>query len=113
MNTEQMKDILLTQYEKISTPKDLVERELLHKIREFEKTPFIIIISGVRRCGKSCLLNQIWSEKAILSILMMNVLSTLQSVISKCYMKYWLNCLEKKTLSVSMKYRIYRAGNDL
>ena len=59
MNKEQLRDILLLQNEKITTDEFLIERELLKKITEFENTPFVIIISGVRRCGKSTLLKQI------------------------------------------------------
>lgn len=59
MNKEQLRDILLLQNEKITEEEFLIERELLKKIAEFEDTPFVIIISGVRRCGKSTLLKQI------------------------------------------------------
>jgi len=59
MNREQLRDILLLQNEKITEEEFLIERELLKKINEFEDTPFVIIISGIRRCGKSTLLKQI------------------------------------------------------
>lgn len=60
MERETLRDILLKQNESIkeeSTP-----RTLLKQIDRHKNTPFIVIISGVRRCGKSTLLNQIRTE---------------------------------------------------
>ncbi len=52
-----LKDILLMQDTQIKD--ETIQRTLLKRVNEFKNTPFVIIISGVRRCGKSTLLNQI------------------------------------------------------
>ena len=57
MEREALKDILLIQ-DKVKKER-IVERELMVRIKELADTPFVIIISGVRRCGKSTLLNEI------------------------------------------------------
>lgn len=36
-----------------------IQRSLMKKIAEYGKSPFVIIISGIRRCGKSTLMNRI------------------------------------------------------
>jgi len=41
----------------------IVKRTIFSKLEELSKTPFIIIISGVRRCGKSTILQEIRSDK--------------------------------------------------
>jgi predicted AAA+ superfamily ATPase len=61
MDREILKQVLLEQNPGITNPHD-VPRELRSAIRRYEKTPFIIILSGIRRCGKSTLLHQIRSE---------------------------------------------------
>ncbi len=60
MEKETLKDILLLQNKR--KKEESIPRTLLKKIEEYKKTPFIIIISGVRRCGKSTLLNQIHTD---------------------------------------------------
>lgn len=57
MERNALKDVLLTQNKRVESQS--VPRVILKKIDEYKKTPFIIIISGVRRCGKSTLMNQI------------------------------------------------------
>lgn len=42
---------------------NVVPRELLSRVSEFVKTPFVIIISGIRRCGKSTLLDEVRSKQ--------------------------------------------------
>ncbi len=60
MDRNHLKDILLLQEQKSELEKGLfVKRDLSGNITRFEDTNFIIIISGVRRCGKSVLLSQI------------------------------------------------------
>ncbi|MFH1682351.1 MAG: ATP-binding protein [Candidatus Woesearchaeota archaeon] len=58
MDKEKLKEILLEQSKR---KKEIVyvPRQLSEKIKEYLKTPFVIIISGVRRCGKSTLLFKI------------------------------------------------------
>ncbi len=62
IDKSKLKDILLEQIK----VKDefLIERELSNKIKEFKDDDFIIIISGVRRCGKSTLLHQLRTEES-------------------------------------------------
>src|SRR3989338_2468987 len=60
MEREALKDILLMQNKK--SVEESVPRTLLKEIEKYKKTTFIMIISGVRRCGKSTLLNQIRAE---------------------------------------------------
>ncbi len=54
MDEELIKEVLLEQNS--YTQEKIIERELLIKLKEFSKTPFVIIVSGIRRCGKSTLL---------------------------------------------------------
>ena len=61
MNRNKLKELLLDQQHTLSL-ENLTPRELRAKIDSYQKTPFIIIISGVRRCGKSTLLGQIQAE---------------------------------------------------
>lgn len=60
MDRELLKDVLLMQAKK--PEEKIIQRTLLSKIEEFSKTNFIIIISGVRRCGKSTVLQEIRSD---------------------------------------------------
>jgi len=62
MNKEHLRDILLLQND--FTPKEIVERTLSNKLSSLAKTPFIIIISGIRRCGKSTLINTLRGKDA-------------------------------------------------
>ncbi len=55
MEKEELKKIVLEQNSK--QQQKLIKREITNKIFELEKTPFVIIISGIRRCGKSSLMN--------------------------------------------------------
>ncbi|NOZ45067.1 MAG: ATP-binding protein [bacterium] len=61
MDREELKTLLLDQ-SKRKPKKDSVPRELLPILQKQLKTPFIIIISGIRRCGKSTLLDQVRQE---------------------------------------------------
>jgi len=58
---ELLKEVLLNQRRKIEqmTKEDFVAREKLKEIKRFTKVKHSIIITGVRRCGKSVLLSQI------------------------------------------------------
>ncbi|MFH1510045.1 MAG: ATP-binding protein [Candidatus Woesearchaeota archaeon] len=60
MYREALKQLLLEQNAVLQN-EDYASRELLEQIKESDKTPFAIIISGVRRCGKSTLLKEIMS----------------------------------------------------
>lgn len=64
MQREKLKQLLLEQ-SKISLPSNTIPRDLQTHISTFKDTPTIIIISGIRRSGKSTLLHQIRSEYKI------------------------------------------------
>ncbi len=57
MDADLIKQILLEQ-DQFITKDDLIPRELTESINEFKKEKFIIIISGIRRSGKSTILQQ-------------------------------------------------------
>jgi len=59
MNREVLKDILLSQEKREFLQGKIIKRELEKKVLHFDANSFIIIISGIRRCGKSTLLHQI------------------------------------------------------
>lgn len=58
MNKTELKDIILNQ-QKSRYGSHLIERDIFVKIENYAKNPFIIVISGIRRAGKSTLLHQI------------------------------------------------------
>jgi predicted AAA+ superfamily ATPase len=62
MNTRQLKEIIVQQREELKEKDRGIERESLGEIRKYLKIPHVVIISGVRRSGKSTLLTQIISE---------------------------------------------------
>lgn len=59
MEKELLKEILLEQQEIIKNKEIGVEREVLETIKEWRSLPHTIVISGMRRVGKSTLLAQI------------------------------------------------------
>ena len=61
MDKELLKQVLIEQNSKSIKP-DLIKRDIFHKIKSAFNNNFIIIISGVRRCGKSTLLDQIRTD---------------------------------------------------
>ncbi len=58
MNKIELKEIILDQNRERKEEK-LIEREVFSKIKDYAKNRFVIIISGIRRSGKSTLLSQI------------------------------------------------------
>lgn len=54
MNKERLKEIILDQKEVFNQPKQLIDRDL--DLERYINTGQVVIISGVRRCGKSSLL---------------------------------------------------------
>ncbi|MBN2110168.1 MAG: ATP-binding protein [Methanosarcinaceae archaeon] len=57
MDTETLKKAVISQN---SIPgEEFIERDIFNKIKGSGENPFIIIINGIRRCGKSTLLQQI------------------------------------------------------
>ena len=59
MNIEQLKEVIISQREEFLKKEDYLKRDVLKKINEFKEIPHIIILKGIRRCGKSVLLKQI------------------------------------------------------
>lgn len=59
MNKTELKEIILDQNKKQKIEDNLIERDTFAKIESYVKNDFIIVISGIRRCGKSTLLSQI------------------------------------------------------
>lgn len=55
MNRTELKEIILDQNSR-PEQENLVNRELFSKVESYIKNDFVIIISGIRRCGKSTLL---------------------------------------------------------
>lgn len=58
MNRTELKEIMLDQNSR-KEQENLVDREIFSKVESYVKNNSIIIISGIRRCGKSTLLAQI------------------------------------------------------
>ncbi len=63
MEHEKLKQLLLEQNQIIQNT-HIIPREISLQINRFKETPFIIIISGIRRSGKSTLLSQIRSDSS-------------------------------------------------
>jgi len=63
MDKLELKEIVLDQNLRLNE-EEIVEREVLSKLVELTKNPFVIILSGIRRCGKSTLLNQLKKDNA-------------------------------------------------
>jgi len=61
MDRNKIKQIIIEQ-NKIKKGVNIIPRELKTKINEFKKVPYIIIVSGIRRSGKSTLLQQIRTD---------------------------------------------------
>ncbi|CAD7766681.1 MAG: AAA domain protein [Candidatus Argoarchaeum ethanivorans] len=62
MNKRQLKEIVVQQREELKRKDRGLKRENLEEIGRYLKIPHVLIISGVRRSGKSTLLTQIMSE---------------------------------------------------
>lgn len=62
MEKEEIKNIILNQNEKLNIGESFIRREVLEKIKEFNNSNLIIILTGLRRVGKSTILNIIKDE---------------------------------------------------
>jgi hypothetical protein len=61
---EILRQVVINQMNELNFQKETVRRELLDKILDFFDDERIIILTGVRRCGKSTLLKQIMQNKS-------------------------------------------------
>ncbi len=61
MDREKIKQIIIEQNQ-IKIKENTIPRDLISKISKFQREKFIIIISGIRRSGKSTLLHQMKSD---------------------------------------------------
>ena len=61
---EILRQVVINQKNELNFQKETVRRELLDKILDFFDDERIIILTGVRRCGKSTLLKQIMQNKS-------------------------------------------------
>src|SRR3989344_9623853 len=62
MDTKILRQVVID-HNKKKLSRAVVPRELFSRVSEFVKTPFVIIISGIRRCGKSTLLDEVRSKQ--------------------------------------------------
>ena len=62
MDSALLRDVLLSQDNVVR--EDIVARTLIEKVNDFKDTPFVVIVSGVRRCGKSTLLKTLKSDRS-------------------------------------------------
>jgi predicted AAA+ superfamily ATPase len=58
MDSDLLKQVIIEQSQR-TTPPDYVPRLIYNQVQEYQKNKEIIIISGIRRCGKSTLLQKI------------------------------------------------------
>ena len=61
MDRDKLKQLIIEQHQ-VKKSNHIIPRELLATLNKFNNTPFIEIISGIRRSGKSTLLNQMRSD---------------------------------------------------
>jgi len=61
MDRDKLKQLIIEQHQ-VKKSDHIIPRELFATLNKFKNTPFIEIISGIRRSGKSTLLNQMRSD---------------------------------------------------
>jgi predicted AAA+ superfamily ATPase len=62
MNIQQLKEIIFQQKTELEKKDRGIERKALAHIEKYLKLPHAVVITGVRRCGKSTILSQIMSK---------------------------------------------------
>ncbi len=62
MDRELLKDVLISQDRK--QEEEIVERSLMVRLNDLLETPFVVIISGIRRCGKSTILRALKDDES-------------------------------------------------
>ena len=63
INTENLRRIILKQKEELGKIDGVVKRDILDEILNWFKDNRVIILTGIRRCGKSTILKQIIKNK--------------------------------------------------
>src|SRR3989344_974344 len=63
INLQDLRNIVIKQKEEIEKTDETLERDILSEILSWFKDNRVIIISGIRRCGKSTILRQIMKQK--------------------------------------------------
>jgi uncharacterized protein len=58
MNKQVLKEIAIEQKKSFDAVEKGIRRDLLGKIKEYSRLPQIVVLTGIRRCGKSTLLRQ-------------------------------------------------------
>lgn len=71
MEKEYLKNILVDQNEH-RVKKDFVFREIISDIEEYRDTPLIVVLSGMRRVGKSTILKLLMQDKRYFKVLFVN-----------------------------------------
>ena len=65
MNKERLKQAIVSQKKAFLEKQDLFQRDILHGFyQKFQKTNEVLVITGIRRCGKSSLMRLLWDEYA-------------------------------------------------
>ena len=63
INTQDLRNIVLKQKEEIEKLDETIKRDILDEILKWFKDNRVIILTGIRRCGKSTILKQIMKSK--------------------------------------------------
>ncbi len=63
IRNELLRQVVSQQKEEILAPKETIRRELLNDLENWFKDNRVLILTGIRRCGKSTLLRQIMQQK--------------------------------------------------
>lgn len=63
VSKEALRQVVLLQREELQVPKETIPREQLDHLSDWFKDNRLIIITGIRRCGKSTILKQIMAHK--------------------------------------------------